>query len=269
MRGLAAAALALAVAIPATAQRGGGHASFSGHSAPAARPMSAFHGTFAPRPAFGYGGAPLIRPPSAYSSSMRGVSAPVHYPLAPPVRRPVFYQPNHGPLNTTHRFIFRSRPFFNGFAFLPTAIYLPYDGFYNDSFDDYDTPQQPAPQPDNGYNYPPDYSPQNPGYAYPQQAPPPPDAYAYPQPMPEYAPPASAPPQMQYVPGSSDTVTLIYKDGRPPEQIQNYLATRSTLTILDNGRRREVALSDLDLPATVKANRQTGVDFELPTTARQ
>jgi hypothetical protein len=73
---------------------------------------------------------------------------------------------------------------------------------------------------------------------------------------------------MQYVPGSSDTVTLIFKDGRPNEQIQNYLATRSTLTILDNGRRREIAISELNIPATIKANHETGVDFQLPTDAR-
>jgi len=70
---------------------------------------------------------------------------------------------------------------------------------------------------------------------------------------------------MQYAPGSASTVILIYKDGRPPEEIQNYLATRSTLTVLDGGRRREIPISDLNIPATVSANRQTGVDFQLPT----
>ena len=123
------------------------------------------------------------------------------------------------------------------------------------------------PEPDNGYP--------QPQYAYPEPMPAPEGAYpAVPpgyQPPPGYEPyvpqPAPAAPQMQYVPGSASTVILIYKDGRPPEQIQNYLATRSTLTILDGGRRREVPISDLNIPATVTANHQTGVDFQLPTTA--
>ena len=277
MRALAAAALALAVALPSVAQRGGGHASFSGHSAPAARSAPAFHGSFAPhsnfapRPAYRFNAAPLNRPPIAYPSRMRIVPSPVHYPVAPPVRRPIFYQPNHGGINTTHRFIIRSYPYLN-FGYYPGAIYFPYDSFFDDSYDNYDMTQQPAPAPDSSYNYPDN------NFAYAQPAPEPDSSYAYPQPgpvspyiypAPGYSPYASQPaptePQMQYVPGSEDTVTLIYKDGRPPEQIQNYLATRTTLTILDNGRRREVPLADLDIPATMSANRQTGVDFELPT----
>jgi hypothetical protein len=267
MRALAAAALALAVALPSAAQRGGGHASFAGRSAPAVRSAPAFHGNFAPRPAYRYNGAPLLHAPDAYPSGMRTLSPPVHYPVAAPVHRPAFYQPNHGgAFNSTHRFI-------HGY---PVAVYLPYSGFFDDSYDDYDNQQQPAPEPGYDYNNPPDYSSVSPeaapppdyNSAYPQTAPPPEYSYAYPQPMPEYAQPAPPPPQMQYVPGSAETVTLIFKDGRPPEQIQNYLATRTTLTVLDNGRRREIALSDLDVPATVKANRETGVDFELPAAVR-
>src|SRR5581483_5530169 len=246
MRGLAAAALALAVALPAVAQRGGGHASFSARSAPAVRSAPAFHGNFASRPAFGYNSAPLGRAPVAYPSGMRILPPPVHYPVTAPVHRPVVYQPNHGgAVNTTRGPFHRGYPYSN-FGFYPTAIYLPYGGLFDDSYEDYDTLQQPAPQPDYSNNYPPDSS-----YPYPQPAPPPEYSYAYPQPTPEYAQPTPAAPQMQYVPGSSETVTLIYKDGRAPAQIQNYLATRTTLTILDNGRRREVPLTDLDIPATI------------------
>jgi hypothetical protein len=70
---------------------------------------------------------------------------------------------------------------------------------------------------------------------------------------------------MQYVPGSADTVTLIFKDGRPPEQIQNYLATRSTLTVIDGRHHHDIPLADLNIPATIKANRETGVGFQLPS----
>lgn len=237
------------------------------------RSAPAFHGNFAPRPAYRYNAAPLTRPPSVYPSEMHLPAAPIRYPATAPAHRPVFYQPNHG-VNRTHRFSFRGYPYLN-FGYYPGAVYFPYDSLFDDSSDNYDLTQQAAPTPDYSYNYPPDNS-----YAYAQPAPEPDSSYAYPQPgpvspyiypEPGYAPYPSQPapaPQMQYVPGSADTVTLIFKDGRPPEQIQNYLATRTTLTILDNGRRRDVPLADLDIPATTSANRQTGVDFELPAAVR-
>lgn len=290
MKGLAVAALAVAIALPACAQRDGGHASFAGHSAPAVRSAPAFHGSFAPRPAFGYNPAPFTHAPVGYPSRSRTIAPPVRYPMAPPVHRPIFYQPNHGgPLHTTHRFFFHSYPYFS-YLFYPSAIYVPSGDLFDDSFDDFDNPPQPPP--DYSSNYPPGYNSYPPGDSspYAQPAPEPDSSYGYPQPAPAAPYPYSAPgyppsapqppsaplppsapqpppstPEMQYVPGSADTVTLIFKDGRPPEQIQNYLATRTTLTILDNGHRREIALSDLDIPATMKANRQTGTDFELPT----
>jgi hypothetical protein len=58
-------------------------------------------------------------------------------------------------------------------------------------------------------------------------------------------------------------VTLVFKDGRPPEQIHNYLLTANTLTVLDQNR-RNVPVSQIDLDATTKANLQTGVNFSLP-----
>jgi hypothetical protein len=71
---------------------------------------------------------------------------------------------------------------------------------------------------------------------------------------------------MQYIPDPADTVTLIFKDGRPPEQITSYLATRSTLTVINGRRHREIPLAELDLPATRKANLETGVTFDVPST---
>jgi hypothetical protein len=288
MRCLAAVAFALAATLPLCAQRGGGmgHAGFAAHGAPAARSAPAFRGSFAPPSSFHYSGT--AHAPMFYSP--RPAGSGFGYGVRPPINRPIFYP------NRTHNFIIRNPRY--GFGYYPSFIYLPYGGFYDDwsdNYDNYDIGQQSAPdysylQPDYGYPAP-DYGYPQPddGYAYPQPAPEPDYGYAYPQPVPAYpAYPQSAPvppygypeavppgyqvyvpapsaPQMQYVPGSSDTVILIYKDGRPPEQIQNYLATRSTLTILDGGRRRTVPLSDLDLTATIRANRQTGVDFRLPT----
>lgn len=236
---------------------------------------------------FPYSGGAIGRPPVSYPSSIRLMSPGFRYPGTAPINRPNFYHPGYG---NRRGFNIRSYPIYpNAYAYPSFAYgYLPSD-FGDDSYDNYDTSQQPPdqqqpdygsdyaqpdygypqpmPQPDDGYAYP-QPMPVNPGY--PQAQPAPDGAYAYPAPPPGYEvypQPAPAAPQMQYVPGSASTVILIYKDGRPPEQIQNYLATRSTLTILDGGRRREVPLSDLNIPATISANRQTGVDFQLPTNA--
>lgn len=167
-----------------------------------------------------------------------------------------------------------------GFYSYPTTsfAYFPYAGFYDDGFygSDYFDPNDTQQPPNSGYSqpldndyadnsypqpgpqdYPPYPQTQYPDTQYPQQ--PYPQAQ-YPQPE---QPPAITP-QMQYVPGSADTVTLIFKDGRPPEQIQNYLATTKTLTVINGSRHREIPIADLDIPATIKANRETGVGFQLP-----
>jgi hypothetical protein len=68
-------------------------------------------------------------------------------------------------------------------------------------------------------------------------------------------------------PEPEDAVTLEFKDGRPAEQIHNYLLTRTTLYVQD-GRRREIPVDDLDLAGTAKVNREAGVDFQLPAVAR-
>jgi hypothetical protein len=62
-----------------------------------------------------------------------------------------------------------------------------------------------------------------------------------------------------------DEVTLVFKDGRPAQKIHNYALTRTTLYVTD-GRHREIAVADLDLVATEKANREAGVNFQLPQT---
>lgn len=222
---------------------------------------------------FGYSGGAIARAPVSYPSSILLMSPGVRYAGTPPINRPNFYHPGHG--TNTHGFIIRSYPIYpNAYAHPSYGYgYLPSD-LGDDSDGNYDLSQQPSPdqQPDYGYPQPmpqPDYGYPQPMPANPGYPPPAPDgAYAYPAPPPGYEvypQPAPVAPQMQYVPSSATTVILIYKDGRPPEQIQNYLATRSTLTILDGGRRREVPLSDLNIPATISANRQTGVDFQLPT----
>jgi hypothetical protein len=101
---------------------------------------------------------------------------------------------------------------------------------------DYGPPQYPAP-PD-----------EQTGVAPPEAYRP---AYAQPQPPPE---PESA-------------VTLVFKDGRPNEQIHNYMLTRTTLYVQDE-HRRVIPVADLDLAATQKVNKDAGVDFQLPGSGR-
>jgi hypothetical protein len=79
--------------------------------------------------------------------------------------------------------------------------------------------------------------------------------------MPERSSPASATLE------SEDVVTLIFKDGRPPELIHNYILTRTSLSVWDH-RHRDIPVDQLDLAATEKVNHDAGVDFQLPTSAK-
>ena len=68
-------------------------------------------------------------------------------------------------------------------------------------------------------------------------------------------------------PAPENAVTLVFKDGRPNQEIHNYLLTRTTLYVQEQ-RTHEIAVADLDLAATEKANREAGVDFRLPDSSR-
>ena len=70
------------------------------------------------------------------------------------------------------------------------------------------------------------------------------------------------PPPPVREPEPEEAVTLLFKDGRPAEQIHNYMLTRTTLYVRDQ-HRREISLSDLDVAATKKVNQDAGVDFQL------
>jgi hypothetical protein len=130
----------------------------------------------------------------------------------------------------------------------------PYDGYYDDGFYGDDD--------DSGYdagNGPVDYSgaaPEN----YVEQ---PPAQY---QMAPEEPAQPSAVAFAQTVAPTlydSTAVTLVFKDGRPPEKIHNYALTRTTLYVTDT-HHREIPVADLDLAATERANRVAGVSFQLP-----
>lgn len=56
---------------------------------------------------------------------------------------------------------------------------------------------------------------------------------------------------------------LVFKDGHHQE-VENYAIVGDTLWDLTGDRRHKIALSDLDLDATVKANDDRGIDFAVP-----
>lgn len=67
----------------------------------------------------------------------------------------------------------------------------------------------------------------------------------------------------QATPANEDAVTLVFKDGRPAEQIHNYALTRTTLFVLDD-HRRDIPVDEIDLETTAKVNREAGIEFQLP-----
>lgn len=66
---------------------------------------------------------------------------------------------------------------------------------------------------------------------------------------------------------SEDAVTLVFRNGRPPEQVHNYLLTRTTLYVLDQ-HHRDIPTDLLDLAATATVNHSAGIDFQLPAASR-
>jgi hypothetical protein len=71
-------------------------------------------------------------------------------------------------------------------------------------------------------------------------------------------PPAPAP-----APAIVVKTVLVYRDGHK-EEIANYAIVGDHLFDFTTGRRK-IAIADLDVPASVKANDERGVDFQLPT----
>jgi hypothetical protein len=88
-----------------------------------------------------------------------------------------------------------------------------------------------------------------------------PDAYG--PPPPAYMGVARVPETLP----SEDAVTVMFKDGRPAEQIHNYALSRTILYVMD-GRNREIAVAAIDVAATEKVNRENGVSFQLPQVAQ-
>jgi hypothetical protein len=221
------------MALPAFAQRTTSRASSSGHAAPA------FHGSR---------GAPQVNRPAVN----RGQSSGRQITLPRPLQRPGVGTSGARPPYTgpwRYRRPYQPR-YAHGVAGYVFPSYLGYGSIGPDYLaepDDTGNDQSSAPQsPDSD--------------AADQQ----PDDRELP-PWPYGSQPAQ--PISSSAPAGEDTVTLIFKDGRPPEQIHNYILTRNTLYVGDR-HRPDIPVDQLDLAATIKVNRDAGVDFHLPDTTR-
>ena len=252
--------------IPACAQRGGGHGGFSGghagggfsgHVGVASHSAVAFRGS-----------GPARSAPSAPAgvrafSSARSASPSGSYRPGTSGNRSG-RQPYNGHNHNGHRRIYVS-PYGYGAAY-PYYGYTPWLGGYDPDFSsssgDSDNSNAQAAPSDSGEGNPEgqgepypaaDYG-QNPGGDY---GPPPP----YPP-----APRAPYPPSESHpaVLAQSEAVTLVFKDGRPPELIHNYLMTRTTIYVQDE-HRHSIPVDQLDMAATAKTNQDAGVDFQVPT----
>jgi hypothetical protein len=143
----------------------------------------------------------------------------------------------------------------------PYAVTVPYEvaGWLGPDYDYSDLPVDPGPAYGAAQPYPPDYA-ADPGGS----------AAGYgPGPMGQM----EAPPAAAYRPASASspeddvTVTLIFKDGRPAEQIHNYILTQKTLYVQDE-RHRTIPVEQIDLASTEKANLDAGVEFHLPGSSK-
>ncbi len=91
--------------------------------------------------------------------------------------------------------------------------------------------------------------------------------YLGPYPDQGYAAPGSpagaAPPA-----ASEQPLTVIFRSGRAPIKVRNYLMTSSVLTDLDSDHYEQIPLSQIDLAATESINQAAGLDFQVPGPAR-
>ena len=80
---------------------------------------------------------------------------------------------------------------------------------------------------------------------------------------PAYPGPAAASPAPPEEP-----LTLIFKDGRAPQTMRNYVMNPKELTDMDPQHFQRIPLDQIDIAATVQINHAHGVDFEVPNAMR-
>ncbi len=273
----------------------GGRAGFS------ARPGFSAPRTFAPSPSFRFG---PLGPPPAVRFNPPHIPTPGfagngnNFMASRPAYRPGFagrssYWDHNGDRDRDHdgdrdRFRDRARLFQNWYAFgYPGSLEYGYPYYFDPGFYDlwdqavYGEDDQSSGNSGQGYGYQSenpngDYS--EPGGGYYGQ----PDSGSYGEPGDE-PPPWPEPGTSQAAPGGNFSVsglatasapplegplTVIFKSGRAPETMQNYMLTSKALTDLDPDHYQQIPLDQINLSATAQANRSKGVDFQVPGAAR-
>lgn len=258
--------LTLGVTLPTCAQRGSAHGGFSGHAG-SAHAGSAFHGGLGPSaPSHSYRSAAPYR----YGNGRPGV-APRYMSRVPGGygSRQAYPSTRAYPTGSYRRSPYRA-PYRRGYAYGTYAWGVPwvgsYGGWLDPDFSDYPD--------DSGYNssYDDSEAAQNQSYSpylpYDQ-------GQGYVSEPPEQSLPAARPPYQPNAgvshafaaPANQPTITLVYKDHRPNEQIHNYLLNGTTLSVWDQ-HPRDIPVDQLDLAATEQLNRDADVDFHLPASPR-
>lgn len=218
-----------AVALPVCAQRGSAHGGSSGRGAPA---VHAGRGASIPNR-----GANLPRPAGGRPGGMFNGNRRTGAGMA--AARP----PYTGARRPRRPYI---SPYGYGVGWGAPGWGSPYLSAYPDAVGDDDSQAAQDYAPDGGEGQP--------------------AAQEQPEPRVPYQP-SSDPQRPSQTAASEDEVTVIFKDGRPSEQIRNYVLTSTTLYIYGQ-RHREIPIDQLDLVATAKVNHEEGTDFHLPGATR-
>jgi hypothetical protein len=61
---------------------------------------------------------------------------------------------------------------------------------------------------------------------------------------------------------------VIFKSGRAPVKMENYMVTAKILTDLDSRHYEQIPIDQIDVTATQRANSAAGVGFEIPGASR-
>src|SRR5580698_10578483 len=293
----------LALALPAFAQHGGSHAGSSGSRGFSGNAGFSSHPAFSQpafsRPAFSQS-PNFARPaqPARYGPQYRPMPNAGYRAIGPAgMRAPYYGNRNNGTYSENHfngyrqsttrapynpsaaglsrssdrnhdrdRFDARRRQFQNWYAtnypYWSGYPYLLNPNLYNLGLYDWSDPDnsaansyEPGPQPDNSVS----------DEAYDQNGP----APEYPPyPNQAYAMPIQTPPPASAAPSPAQPLVVIFKSGRDPMKIENYLITARVLTDLDSQHYEQIPLDEINLAATQNFNKVAGVDFQVPSQAQ-
>ena len=92
-----------------------------------------------------------------------------------------------------------------------------------------------------------------------------PDPQVYASTRPPAEPPAPPAPPAEVKP--ADPTVLVFRNGKQQE-VTNYAIMGDSLYVFDQGRKK-IALADLDIPATIKANDDRGTEFRMPPSSKK